>query len=172
MADLERCPGCGGVLSFIGRAHLCSGHLLQPVSPERTREPKRAVRSGGTEKAERKPDLNERTEVRERLPLSDALKKRKQEHAQRAAEEAQCADGCAAGAPASDQEDHPGAAMTWFKHKHRWRRTSEMQRVHTKPDAKDPEWCFYVEQCRCGVVRVIELRPGEDPVIRNAVEGR
>lgn len=41
------CPGCGGMWSMIGRAHLCSGRLLQEV-PRAEAEPKTRVRAGRT----------------------------------------------------------------------------------------------------------------------------
>jgi hypothetical protein len=56
--------------------------------------------------------------------------------------------------------------MSWFKHRHSWNVRSDLQRVTTTPGAEKPQYCFYVEDCRCGAVRTVELKPGEAPAIR------
>lgn len=44
-----------------------------------------------------------------------------------------------------------------------------MSWVTTVPGAERPQYGFYVEDCSCGAVRTIELRPEAAPIIRMGV---
>lgn len=55
--------------------------------------------------------------------------------------------------------------MGWFVHSHWWIQKTGINRIK-ELGIETPVGCMIVDECRCGAVRVVEIRPGEAPIIR------
>lgn len=58
--------------------------------------------------------------------------------------------------------------MALFKHHHNWRNKTTLNNIVNED--KQVIGAILLEECYCGDVRTIEIKPGEKPIIRNAKE--
>jgi hypothetical protein len=54
--------------------------------------------------------------------------------------------------------------MSWFSHEHYWVPKTDLNTI--KDPVKGVIGGLIIEACRCGMVRQIEFKPGEQPIVR------